>query len=98
MTTQNAIPVIDLSPLRRGSDAERREVARRIDAACTEIGFFLVTGHGVSQDLITAARQQAIDFFALSDEEKMKVKRPPAKITAVTTGSATGRLRTRWAR
>jgi len=81
MTTQNAIPVIDLSPLRRGSDAERREVARRIDAACTEIGFFLVTGHGVPQDLITAARQQAIDFFALSDEEKMKVKRPPAKIS-----------------
>ena len=42
MTTENAIPVIDLSPLRRGSVAERREVARRIDAACTEIGFFLV--------------------------------------------------------
>ena len=51
------------------------------DAACTEIGFFIVTGHGISQDLITTARQQAIDFFALPDEEKMKVQRPPAKIS-----------------
>ncbi|HKN08864.1 MAG TPA: 2-oxoglutarate and iron-dependent oxygenase domain-containing protein, partial [Pseudomonadota bacterium] len=79
MTAENAIPAIDLSPLRGGSDAEKREVARRIDDACTEIGFFLVTGHGVPRNLITAARAQAIDFFALPDEEKMKVKRPPAK-------------------
>jgi isopenicillin N synthase-like dioxygenase len=81
MAAKNAIPTIDLSPLRGGSGTERREVARQIDAACTEIGFFIVTGHGISQDLITTARQQAIDFFALPDEEKMKVQRPPAKIS-----------------
>jgi isopenicillin N synthase-like dioxygenase len=79
MTAENAIPAIDLAPLRGGSDAEKREVARRIDETCTEIGFFLVTGHGVPRDLIAAARAQAVDFFALPDEEKMKVKRPPAK-------------------
>ena len=76
MAAKNAIPTIDLSPLRGASGTERREVARQIDAACTEIGFFIVTGHGISQDLITTARQQAIDFFALPDEEKMKVQRP----------------------
>src|SRR5260221_6059168 len=81
MAAKNAIPTIDLSPLRGASGTERREVARQIDAACTEIGFFIVTGHGISQDLITTARQQAIDFFALPDEEKMKVQRPPAKIS-----------------
>ena len=81
MAAKNAIPTIDLSPLRGGSGTEKREVARQIDAACTEIGFFIVTGHGISQDLITTARQQAIDFFALPDEEKMKVQRPPAKIS-----------------
>jgi hypothetical protein len=64
MAAKNAIPAIDLSPLHGGSGIEKREVARQIDAACTEIGFFIVTGHGISQNLITTARQQAIDFFA----------------------------------
>jgi isopenicillin N synthase-like dioxygenase len=67
--------------LRGGSDIEKREVARQIDAACTNIGFFMMTGHGISADLIATARQRTIDFFALPDEEKMKVQRPPAKIS-----------------
>ncbi len=75
------IPTIDLTPLRNGGEIGRREVARQIDAACTEIGFFMVVGHGVPLDLITRTRQRAIDFFALPDEEKMKVQRPPAKIS-----------------
>ena len=41
----------------------------------------MVVGHGVPQDLITTTRQRAIDFFALPDDEKMKVQRPPAKIS-----------------
>ena len=81
MAPANTIPAIDLSPLRRGSEGDKREVSRAIDAALTEIGFFIVTGHGVSQDLIMAAREQAIAFFALPEEEKMKVQRPPAKIS-----------------
>ena len=81
MAPENAIPTIDLSPLQSGSESDRREVARQIDAACTDIGFFMVVGHGVPQDLITTTRQRAIDFFALPDEEKMKVQRPPAKIS-----------------
>jgi isopenicillin N synthase-like dioxygenase len=81
MTTEQSLPTIDLSPLRGGSDSEKRDVARAIDAACTDIGFFTVTGHGIPQELITTARQRAIDFFALPDTEKMKVQRPPAKIS-----------------
>jgi isopenicillin N synthase-like dioxygenase len=81
MAPEHTIPAIDLSPLRRGSEGDKREVSRRIDVALTEIGFFIVTGHGVSQDLIMAAREQAIAFFALPEEEKMKVQRPPAKIS-----------------
>ena len=81
MTASNAIPTIDLSPLQNGSDSERRKVARAIDEACTEIGFFMIVGHGVSPDLIETTRQRAIDFFALPDAEKMQVERPPAKIS-----------------
>ena len=79
--TADTIPTIDLSPLRGGSDAAKRDVARQIDAACRDTGFFLVAGHGVPADLIQKTRQRAIDFFALPDAEKMKVQRPPAKIS-----------------
>jgi isopenicillin N synthase-like dioxygenase len=75
------IPTIDMTPLRSGDTAAKREVARQIDAACRDTGFFLVTGHGVPADLINRARQLAIDFFALPDAEKMKVQRPPSKIS-----------------
>src|SRR5229473_2430979 len=33
---EHTIPTIDLAPLRSGSDAEKREVARQIDAASGE--------------------------------------------------------------
>ncbi len=78
----DAIPTIDLTPLRGGgSEAGKRDVARQIDEACRDTGFFFVTGHGVPNNLITITRQRAIDFFALPDAEKMKVQRPPAKIS-----------------
>ena len=75
------IPTIDMTALRTGNAAAKREVARQIDEACRDTGFFLVTGHSVPADLITKARQLAIDFFALPDAEKMKVQRPPSKIS-----------------
>jgi isopenicillin N synthase-like dioxygenase len=81
MASENAIPTIDFTPLRTGSEAERRAVARQIDTACRDTGFFLVKGHGVPAELIAKTRQRAIDFFALPDTEKMKVQRPPAKIS-----------------
>ncbi len=86
MAPENSIPSIDLSPvdlspLMGGSACERREVARQIGAACTDIGFFMVVGHGVPRDLITDTRDRAIEFFAWPDAEKMKVQRPPAKIS-----------------
>jgi isopenicillin N synthase-like dioxygenase len=81
MAAANAIPTIDVSLLRNGSAADKRDVARQIDAACVDTGFFIVAGHGVAQDLIETTRQRAIDFFALPVAEKMKVQRPPAKIS-----------------
>ena len=81
MAAQNAIPTIDMTALRTGTPAQKREVAQQIDQACRDTGFFLVTGHGVAPDLINRTRQLAIDFFAMPDAEKMKVQRPPSKIS-----------------
>jgi isopenicillin N synthase-like dioxygenase len=79
--TADTIPTIDLTPLREGSESGKRAVSRAIDAVCTDIGFFVVVGHGVPDDQITSTRRHAIDFFALPEAEKMKVARPPAKIS-----------------
>jgi isopenicillin N synthase-like dioxygenase len=79
--TTDTIPSIDLTPLREGSESAKRAVSRAIDAACTDLGFFMVLGHGVPNDQITTTRQRAIEFFDLPDAEKMKIARPPAKIS-----------------
>ena len=78
---EHTIPTIDLTPLRTGTDADKRKVARQIDEACRDTGFFLVTGHGVPADLITKTRQRAIDFFALPAAEKL----PPTRLHELST-------------
>lgn len=74
MTTR--IPVIDIGPALGGSPADRLAVARRIDRACVEIGFFTITGHGVPTDVIEPVRRLAHDFFALPLAEKRRAAHP----------------------
>jgi isopenicillin N synthase-like dioxygenase len=66
------LPVIDVSPLRRSGTARER-VARDIDAACRETGFFYVVGHGVDEGLTRHLQELSRQFFALPDEEKAHI-------------------------
>jgi isopenicillin N synthase-like dioxygenase len=74
----HAIPVIDLGPARRADRAERLAVARAIDAACSEIGFFTITDHGVGDAVVADLRSAAHAFFALPAAEKLKARHPVA--------------------
>ncbi|MBH0120815.1 isopenicillin N synthase family oxygenase [Rhodococcus sp. CX] len=65
------LPVIDLRPLRDGSDPGA--VAAALDAACTDLGFFAVTGHGLDPALRAATMDQAKRFFSLPTETKMEI-------------------------
>ena len=65
------LPLIDLAPSLDDRDAD--DVARRIDAACREHGFFLVTGHGVDPRLVERLDHLARDFFARPVEEKAAI-------------------------
>ena len=71
-----AIPVIDLTPARDGGPTDRLRVARTIDAACYEIGFFTITGHGVGKETISDLRAAAHVFFALPLEDKLTARHP----------------------
>lgn len=76
-----AVPVIDIAPFFAGTEAERRAVAAAIDTACRETGFFAIVGHGVDEALMARTRQMAVDFFALPVAEKLRVERPPQKVS-----------------
>lgn len=64
------VPLIDLEPFRTGDDAVRRAVAAQVDAACRDVGFLAVTGHGVPAELIAELQAVGHEFFALPDEVK----------------------------
>jgi isopenicillin N synthase-like dioxygenase len=41
------VPVIDVAPFRSGDPARRRVVAQAAGQAVNDIGFLVITGHGV---------------------------------------------------
>jgi isopenicillin N synthase-like dioxygenase len=70
------VPVIDLASARAGGRMDREHVARQIDRACQEIGFFAITGHGVPDTLVEDLRRRAHEFFALPLPEKLRACHP----------------------
>ncbi len=64
--------MIDVEPLRSGSPS-RHDVARAIDAACRDVGFFCVSGHGVDAALARRLETSASEFFLLPEEEKTEI-------------------------
>ncbi|XVF17636.1 hypothetical protein REPUB_Repub10bG0140300 [Reevesia pubescens] len=54
------------------------EVAKQLDQACRETGFFYVKGHGVPESLMKEVRTMTHKIFNLPYEEKLKIKMTPA--------------------
>ena len=79
--TEHPVPTIDIEPFSRGGELGRERVARAVDRACTETGFFAITGHGVSGELIAELRAAAVSFFALPERDKRAVERPEDRIS-----------------
>ena len=76
----NNFPVINIAPSFLDSQG-KTAVSDSIRVACEDVGFFTITGHGVSSDKINRTRQAAISFFALDLEEKLKISQPSEKIS-----------------
>ncbi len=69
------VPVVDIAALRDpdARPADRQECARRLDAASREVGFFLITGHGVAPERLAGLAALAREFFALPESRKAAV-------------------------
>ncbi|OEJ24397.1 isopenicillin synthase [Streptomyces agglomeratus] len=62
-----ALPVIDLEHARDGDEVK---VADEISRACTEVGFFVVRGHGIDRKVFDDAYELSLDFFRRPAAEK----------------------------
>lgn len=69
----NSLPIIDISPLYSDDQSAWPAVAKQIDHACREWGFFYIKGHPISAQRISAVLGQAQRFFALPTAEKLKI-------------------------
>jgi len=65
----NAIPLIDFSSFNTNKSA----IAKQVNRACLQHGFFYVAGHGVSSSLQDRLAILSYQFFALPEEEKMQI-------------------------
>ncbi|WP_372867322.1 2-oxoglutarate and iron-dependent oxygenase domain-containing protein, partial [Pseudomonas sp.] len=67
----NSLPIIDIAPLYASDPAGWPQVARQIDLACRQWGFFYIKGHPISAARIAVLTAAAVDFFARPDAEKL---------------------------
>jgi isopenicillin N synthase-like dioxygenase len=67
------LPIIDLAAL-NGSPDLRRPMQAKLAAAARDVGFFYLTGHGLSDAEQRETLALAERFFALPEQEKLAVK------------------------
>ncbi|UJP11323.1 isopenicillin N synthase family oxygenase [Microbacterium sp. KUDC0406] len=67
------LPVLDLSRLDAGPEAAAR-FRDELRAATHDVGFFYLTGTGVSAELEARLHRAARDFFALPEAEKLSIE------------------------
>ncbi len=69
------IPVIDITAARRET-AGAAEVAVQVRAACEDVGFFILSGHGVPESTVERCWTAARGFFDLPPDQRMSVAMP----------------------
>lgn len=67
------VPLVDIAPFLSGTESERDEVARQVDAACRDSGFLMVAGHGVDATLMRDYEGRLREFFARPVDEKQRI-------------------------
>lgn len=60
--TTEEIPVIDLSGLYSEHVEDRKSIAREIKKAAENIGFFYIKNHGIKEEVIERATEEALKY------------------------------------
>lgn len=69
------IPIIDFVSFSQGRTTAQQKVVQEIYRACQEVGFFYLTNHGISQELVDQLLSQSQIFFSLPETVKNQVAR-----------------------
>jgi isopenicillin N synthase-like dioxygenase len=69
--SEDFVPVVDLSSSYSPLEADRKELAARIERNCRTSGFFVVQNHRVPEDTVSRMLSAVEWFFALPEETKM---------------------------
>ena len=64
------IPAIDIAPFMAGDQHSKRQVAEEFSRACEDIGFVVISGHGIAQATIDRLFERGFAFFDLPTEAK----------------------------
>ena len=87
----DTVPVIDIAPFLAGTPEGIASVAEELGRACEEIGFFQITGFGVSEEFIQEVYDVSRRFFDLSEELKATAAQPaPDQVRGWTAVGAEG--------
>ena len=71
------LPLIDLGEFLKSDGSSIGELPEQIRTACENVGFFFITNHGVSADLIKRIFTESKRFHDLSFEKKISVVGQP---------------------
>jgi isopenicillin N synthase-like dioxygenase len=69
----DSVPVIDFGGMLKGDAASKAQVATALKEACTNVGFFYITNHGVPRSLVDEMFAENVRFFQLPLEEKKRL-------------------------
>jgi isopenicillin N synthase-like dioxygenase len=70
-SSSNEIPLIDIGPYLKNGDSQLEAVAKELQYAQENVGFYYLINHGISPDLIAAALDQVKQLHALPEDNKM---------------------------
>lgn len=72
----SVVPIIDISGFADGDPSTRAAIAAQVAAACRDVGFLVISGHGVPEATVARMYDVSRAFFELPEEEKLAVARP----------------------
>jgi isopenicillin N synthase-like dioxygenase len=75
------VPVLDIATFPGGDATAKQRLAEKVGRAINDIGFLVITGHGVDPDLIARVQTVSKAFFDLPIPEKNAVLRPAPDVT-----------------
>jgi len=72
--SQRAIPILDLGDYIAGDASAAEALAKTLRYTQENVGFYVVVNHGVPREIIDHGYEQLAKFFALPDEEKLRLR------------------------